>query len=199
MNIARPILAVAIASFPMVARAEPLQLAKDAPECKFDGGTKIYSVVDLSMPVPPLKTQDGRSVLQMLSEHGVHTIFRYYDQPIGEMPAETLPGKTLHADESQKLIDARFKIGVVYQHKNDIAAKFFPSGAGKEDAERALKQAEENKQPFNTAIYFGIDGPEENLVGLAKEYRANNGEPLSESRKDQLIHGTSEQRKVAVY
>lgn len=196
MSTSRSILFVAIVAFPLGAYAEALQPApKDAPSCDMNKIPKIFSVVDLSMPVPPLKTRDGERVVDVLKKHGINTVFRYYDQPVGDKRTETIPGKTLHFAEAQALIKAHMRIGVVYQHLNDAPTKFFPVGAGTEDAERALTLADENKQPYGTTIYFGIDGPERHIEEYAKEYRINKGGPLSDARKA-ILGQTNEGKRV---
>ncbi len=85
----------------------------------------------------------------------IDTIIRYYDDT--EHP--TIPGKPLRADEFDAIIKAGFKIGVVFQHKNGTAEKFQIPGVGAADAKIALDLADENRQPYDTAIYFGLDGP----------------------------------------
>ena len=109
-------------------------------------------------------------------------MFRYYDYP--EDP--TLPGKVLRASESDALLASKFRIGVIFQHHNDNPAKFLEPQIGEKDAKQALQLADENHQPFNTAIYFGIDGPEDHFAALQDEYRLNGKGPMPEPRKAEL-------------
>src|SRR5260370_41659854 len=51
-----------------------------------------------------------------------------------------------------------FKMGVVFQHKNNKFGSFTALRGG-QDAERSLMLAAENSQPRGSAIYFGVDGP----------------------------------------
>jgi hypothetical protein len=139
-----------------------------------------FTVADFSVPLVNL-VAGGRSALEQLKLFKVSTVFRYYDHE-----NETLPGKTLFRAESDAIISAGLKIGVVFQHHNDDPAKFLVPDAGTKDAERALKLADENSQPYNSAIYFGIDGPEKHLDPLIKEYNLNGGDPMSEERKAEL-------------
>lgn len=104
----------------------------------------------------------------------VNTIIRYYDDP--DHP--TLKGKVLHKDESTAILKAKFKIAVVFQHKSHSVSKF-QDGEGTKDAGFAWKLAEENRQPYKTAIYFGIDGPFE-----TDELRQRFGDGLND---DELI------------
>src|SRR5262249_52419292 len=106
-----------LAFYTLCARAEPLEFPVAAPPCLPKKG---LSVLDFSMPVPPLRTENNDPVLLTLKrEFKVDTIFRYYDHP-----DETIPRKTLHSVESDALIGAGFKLGVVFQHHNDNPAKF---------------------------------------------------------------------------
>jgi hypothetical protein len=176
MQIARSLLATFLAST-AIARAAPLEIPTSAKACE---PAKNLTIFDFSMPVPPLRNENGTSVLQSLkSDFKAEAIFRYYDYPADE----TLPNKTLRSNESDALIAAGYKVGVVFQHHNDNPAKFLEPNIGKQDAEQALALADENRQPFNTAIYFGIDGPEDHFESLQEEYRANDKGPMTPDRK----------------
>ena len=150
-----------------------------------------FRVVDVSFPIVGIEAPSGRSALEELKGFGVETIFRYYDHE-----NETLPGKTLLPAESDAIIKAGMKIGVVFQHNNDNPVKFMDSTAGTADAKRALFLADQNKQPFGSAIYFGIDGPELHLSPLVREYKRNNGQPMSDERKEELRRSGSEGKQV---
>ena len=65
--------------------------------------------------------------LKALKTFKLDTVFRYYDYK-----NETLPGKTLHPDESDAIIAAGLKIGIVFQHHNDDPAKFLDPKIGLE-------------------------------------------------------------------
>jgi hypothetical protein len=159
--------------------AEDLLFPQTNPDC---APQPKFAVVDLSLPTPPVKTPAGTAALKVLKEEfKVDTVFRYYDHP-----DETLDGKTLLPAESDAIIKAGLKIGVVFQHHNDDPGKFLDPDAGKKDAERALVLADANLQPFDTAIYFGIDGPEYHFDRLIAEYRQNDGREMSPERKSEL-------------
>lgn len=102
--------------------------------------------VDSSAPV-------NQSFLSRVKAIGVSTIIRYYDHE-----DETLPGKTLRRGEREVIIMNDFKIGVVFQHRNNKFGSF-TARRGRQDAERTLLLAAENSQPKGSAIYFGVDGP----------------------------------------
>jgi len=102
--------------------------------------------VDSSAPVT-------QSFLDQMKAIGISTIIRYYDHE-----DETLPGKTLRRAERDAIVMNGFKMGVVFQHKNNKFASFTEL-RGRQDAERSLVLAAENSQPRGSAIYFGVDGP----------------------------------------
>src|SRR6266478_6551482 len=102
--------------------------------------------VDTSAPVT-------QSFLQEMKAIGINTIIRYYDHE-----DETLPGKTLRRGERDIVSKDNFKMGVVFQHKNNKFASFTARRGG-QDAARSLVLAAENAQPLGSAIYFGVDGP----------------------------------------
>jgi hypothetical protein len=142
---------------------------------------RTFAVADFSVPLPKLLDGKKLPALKVLKTFNVDTIFRYYDYE-----NETLPGKTMLAAESDAIIAADLKIGVVFQHHNDDPAKFLVPTSGTEDAERALKLADDNRQPYGSAIYFGVDGPERHLGPLIKEYKLNGGHAMSSAREAQL-------------
>jgi glycoside hydrolase-like protein len=148
------------------------------PECALNPN---FTVADFSAPLLNLAADQGRSALEQLKAFKIDTVFRYYDHE-----DETLPGKTLFQPESDAIISAGLKIGVVFQHRNDDPAKFLAPDSGTRDAERALKLADENRQPYDSAIYFTVDGPERHLGPLIQEYDRNKGNPMSEDRKSEL-------------
>ena len=161
-----------------VVRAEEISIPGQNPTCSEH---RSFSVADFSVPLPNLLSDKKLSALRVLKTFKVDTVFRYYDYK-----NETLPGKTLHPEESDAIIAAGLKIGVVFQHYNDDPAKFLDPGSGTNDAEQALKLADENRQPYGSAIYFSVDGPERHLDPLIKEYRLNGGRPMSSDREAQL-------------
>jgi hypothetical protein len=102
--------------------------------------------VDSSAPV-------NQGFLDQMKAIGINTIIRYYDHE-----DETLPGKTLRRGERDAIVVNGFKMGVVFQHRNNKFASF-TALRGRQDAERSLVLAAENSQPKGSAIYFGVDGP----------------------------------------
>jgi glycoside hydrolase-like protein len=161
-----------------VVAAEDVPIPKKSPEC---AANPNFTVVDFSAPLSMLLTDKKLPALKALKAFQVDTIFRYYDHR-----DETLPGKTLLPDESDAILAAGLKIGVVFQHHNDDPAKFLVPSAGTKDAEQALKLADDNRQPYGSAIYFGVDGPELHLGPLIKEYKLNRGQAMSSDREAQL-------------
>jgi Domain of unknown function (DUF1906) len=110
--------------------------------------------VDSSAPVT-------QSFLDQMKAIGINTIIRYYDHE-----DETLPGKTLRRGERDTIAINGFKMGVVFQHRNNKLASF-TALRGRQDAERSLVLAAENSQPRGSAIYFGVDGPWRTSYDLA--------------------------------
>ncbi|WP_426409395.1 glycoside hydrolase domain-containing protein [Bradyrhizobium ganzhouense] len=153
VHIARHLFVVLLASAAFGAQAAPLEYPGERPSCT---GKSKFPVFDISMPVHTLSVQNGKkSMLDALrDDFKVNTIIRYYDDP--DNP--TLAGKILKEDESTAILHAKFKIAVVFQHKSHSVSKF-QDGEGTKDAGFAWNLAEKNKQPYKTAIYFGIDGP----------------------------------------
>jgi Domain of unknown function (DUF1906) len=121
----------------------PATSARAADFCSNDSRIEA---VDSSAPV-------NQSFLGRMRAIGVNTIIRYYDHE-----DETLPGKTLRRGERDLIVMNDFKLGVVFQHRNNKFASF-TARRGRQDGERALLLAAENSQPAGSAIYFGVDGP----------------------------------------
>jgi hypothetical protein len=161
-----------------VVRAEEIPIPNQNPTCIEH---RNFSVADFSVPLSKLLSERKLPALKVLKTFKVDTVFRYYDYK-----NETLPGKTLHPDESDAIIASGLKIGVVFQHHNDDPAKFLDPSSGTNDAEQALKLADENRQPYGSAIYFSVDGPELHLDPLIKEFKLNGGRPMSSDREAQL-------------
>jgi hypothetical protein len=150
------------------ARSQSIPIPERIPACAPD---RNFAAADLAASL-------SGSSLEQIKKLKVNTVFRYYDHE-----NETLPGKTLLGPESDAIVGAGLKIGVVFQHYNEDPAKFLSPDAGTKDAERALKLADINRQPYGSAIYFAVDGPERHLDPLIREYRLNRGNPLSDPRK----------------
>jgi Domain of unknown function (DUF1906) len=152
------------------------------PKCKPHDN---LTVADVSFPIHKLTTRKGNktvSVLEVLrDDFKIKTIFRYYDHI-----HESIENKTLQSAEVDAIIAAGLSIGVVFQHNNDDPTKFLEARVGVTDAKRALDLADKFRQPFDTAIYFGIDGPERHLEPLKKEFVASVGKPISSDRKKKL-------------
>lgn len=148
------------------------------PECV---PSPSFQIIDSSIRLQGMRDAEGRPALEALKRFKVKTIFRYYD-----MQDETIPGKTLQPEESDAILGAEFQIGVVFQHHNDDPAKFLDPLSGKNDGERALALADTNRQPYNSAIYFGVDGPERHIDKLIAEFKKNNGKPMSMKRRMEL-------------
>jgi hypothetical protein len=131
------------------------------------------SVMDSSTRVTKLFDAEKNSVLDILYENGVRTIFRYYD-----MPKESIRCKTLLPFETDAILaKKKFKIGVVFQNNSDDPNTFIVGTAAtaKKHADRALELAAANGQPKDSAIYFGTDGADLHLRDAAITYakRAN--------------------------
>jgi hypothetical protein len=120
--------------------------ASTAPAADYCVRDPQIQAVDLSAPV-------DQSFLNQMKANSINTIIRYYDHE-----NETLPGKTLRRTERDLIMANGFKAAVVFQHHNDQLASF-SAVRGRQDAERSLALANENLQPRDSAIYFGVDGP----------------------------------------
>ncbi|HEY6259802.1 MAG TPA: glycoside hydrolase domain-containing protein [Xanthobacteraceae bacterium] len=163
---------------PSIVAADDVRIPEKRPACL---ASREFTVADFSVPLSKLLSDKKSPALEALKAFNVDTIFRYYDQE-----DETLPGKTLSGEESDAILAAGLKIGVVFQHHNDDPTKFLDPSSGTKDAERALKLADDNRQPYGSAIYFAVDGPERHLDPLIREYRLNGGRAMPDARKAQL-------------
>lgn len=146
-----------------IAAAVPIVSASAADYCKKGGGAVA---ADLSGPVDD-------KFLKKMREIGVTTIIRYYDY---EPP--TLPKKTLHKKERDKIVGAGFSVAVVFQHHNNNFSSFTPQ-RGRNDAIRSLVLAKENLQTKGSVIYFGVDGgwgTAEQLKSIESYFKAANAE-----------------------
>jgi Domain of unknown function (DUF1906) len=140
-----------------------------------------FRAVDFSLQTQHLVDDRRQSLYPLLKQtYKVDTIIRYYDEE-----CETLPGKTLSLEESKAIISAGLQLAVVFQHRSDDPTKFFEKSIGVKDANRALILAERLGQPYKTAIYFGIDGPERHLVDKVpdKLWKDNNGQRMSPDKE----------------
>jgi hypothetical protein len=120
--------------------------AGSARATDFCSNDSRVEAVDSSAPV-------HQAFLSRMKAIGISTIIRYYDHE-----DETLPGKTLRRGERDLIVMNDFKMGVVFQHRNNKFASF-TARRGRQDGERARLLAAENSQPLGSAIYFGVDGP----------------------------------------
>ena len=153
------------------AAADDFPFPGQRPECSAHDN---FKVADFSLPLSPAR-------LDAVKDLKIGVVFRYYDHT-----DETIDGKTLLPAESDRIFGAGLEIGVVFQHHNDDPAKFLIPAIGTTDAERALALADANRQPYGSAIYFGVDGPELHLGPFMDEYRSSGGTPMSEDRKNEL-------------
>lgn len=170
--------------------------AHAAPACK---GHVNFPVVDFSFSVTDLGKKGGKEGLDVLKSWGVKTIFRYYDQP-----KETLACKTLTPRETDILIENGFNIAVVYQHNSPDPKRYFQKGSGTLAARRALSLARANGQPSGSAIYFGVDGPDQRLASGAWMYSLANGKDYVRGTKhyEKVRNGRSHkrmQREIRIY
>src|SRR5207245_4322828 len=75
---------------------------------------------DTSAPVIQIYLEEMKAI-------GINTIIRYYDHE-----DETLPGKTLRRGERDIVSKDNFKMGVVFQHKNNKFASFTARRGGQD-------------------------------------------------------------------
>ena len=134
-----------------------------------------FRAIDFSLPTQQLVDDNGRSIYPLLKGHmKIETVIRYYDEQ-----CETLSGKTLSSEEAKAVISAGLKLAVVFQHHNDDPTKFFQDSIGVKDATRALFLADQLHQPYGSAIYFGVDGPERHILStVGAYYKKYNGQPM---------------------
>lgn len=84
---------------------------------------------------------------------------------------ETIPGKTLTAQERDLILSKDLAIGTVFQHCNNQSEAFNDSKRAAFDGQRALDLAKELGQPPGTAIFFGVDlEVDEKHLGPVKRY-----------------------------
>lgn len=142
------------------------------PPC---GPNNEFSVADLSDRTDQLVEQNNRPGLRALQDYGIKTIFRYYD-----FSNESKRCKTLQPKETDALLAAGFRIGVVFQHESPDPKTFITDAEmGKKHALRSLALAAANGQPKDSAIYFGVDGADLHLRDAAALYKRRNGADLT--------------------
>lgn len=142
------------------------------PDC---GPNSEFSVADLSDRTNKLVEQNNKPGLQTLKDYGIKSIFRYYD-----FPNESKRCKTLQPNETDALLAAGFRIGVVFQHESSDPKTFITDPEiGKKHAVRSLALAAANGQPKDSAIYFGVDGADLHLRDAAVLYKRRNGADLT--------------------
>ena len=100
--------------------AEPVPRPDKHPLCQTDSQ---FAVVDASIEIPGLHDERRREALDIFSNYGVKTIFRYYSfyQP-------SLPQKILHKKETDAILAKKMSIGTVFQKESDDPATFMISG-----------------------------------------------------------------------
>jgi hypothetical protein len=163
----------------VIAAAKKMAIARKGPSC---GSHPELQVVDFSIPLTEIRTyKDGPLALDALKSFGVKTIFRYYD-----LPTESLNCKTLLSDELDLILKSGFSVAIVFQHHSNEPLTFLDPGRARLDAKRALALAEAHGQPYLTAIYFGVDGVENEIVKYANEFEISKSEPLTEARQREL-------------
>jgi hypothetical protein len=145
-----------------------------------------YSVIDLSKPINRMAVINSpNSALDEVKKAGVKTIIRYYDH----QEKETIPCKTLLDDELNAIFSKGLSVAVIFQHHNDDPETFLDPKRGAKDAERALFLAEANGQPYKSAIYFGVDGVDQDIKDFVYEAGISNKAPeLSSERKEFLLN-----------
>jgi Domain of unknown function (DUF1906) len=176
-------------SFALSASAdEPVQVPNGAPDCKPHPG---LTIADFSFPVHALVDEHQNSVLSILKDQfKITAILRYYDDD-----PESIRGKTLTAAEADAILAAKLSIGTIFQHFNDDPTKFMLPNVGAHDADRALLLADRIGQPHESAIYFGIDGPERHLDDIKQEFRLSHGKLMTDARKAEILE---RERKRAI-
>lgn len=96
------------------------------------------------------------------------------------MPIESIACKTLLPYETDAILHAKFRIGVVFQHLSNDPNTFIDAQANaKAHALRVLELAAANGQPKDSAIYFGVDGADLHLEEAAITYKRRNGRAYS--------------------
>jgi hypothetical protein len=108
-------------------------------------------------------------------------------------------GKILSEGERKLIHDNHMNIGVVFQHRNSCERTWRDSKRATYDADRALAMAQQLSQPKGTAIYFGVDGADQNFkehrkleegVGLIKSYFAVVSKKLKSAGYEVGVYGS---------
>ena len=179
----------------VITEAKKMAIARTAPSC---GPHPELKAADFSIPLTEIQTfKDGPLAVDALKSFGVRTIFRYYD-----LPTESLDCKTLLSDELDLILTSGFSVAIVFQHHGNEPLTFLDPGRAHLDAKRSLELAEAHGQPYLTAIYFGVDGAENEIVTYANEFETSKGEPLTEARQRELAgeqHRKMSQRALDRY
>jgi Domain of unknown function (DUF1906) len=164
----------------VIAEAKTMAIARTGPSC---GPHPELKAADFSIPLTEIRTYKGGPLaFDVLKSFGVRTIFRYYDLPI-----ESLDCKTLLSDELDLILTSGFSVAIVFQHHGNEPLTFLDPGRAQLAAKRSLEPAEAHGQPYLTAIYFGVDGAENEIVAYANEFEISKGEPLTAARQRQLV------------
>jgi Domain of unknown function (DUF1906) len=149
-----------------LAGCHPVFAQAAGPACEAGKG---YVAVDLSEPV-------NASFLQGIKGVGIGTVIRYYD-----WDPPTLVDKTLTKSELQLIARAGLSVAVVFQHHNDSLTTFTDDvyynrpqakRRGTKDANRSLALARDLGQPRGSAIYFGIDGVDDQFRSMLSKTTA---------------------------
>jgi hypothetical protein len=163
----------------VIAEAKKMAIARTGPSCGLHPELKA---ADFSIPLTEIRIhKDGPLALDALKSFGVTTIFRYYD-----LPTESLDCKTLLSDELDLILKSDFSVASVFQHHGNEPLTFLDPERAQLDAKRSLELAEAHGQPYLTAIYFGVDGAENEIVAYAHEFEISKGEPLTAARQREL-------------
>lgn len=93
------------------------------------------------------KDYSTTSNLSSIEEAGYSFIGRYYSQS---------SWKAMTRTEARRISDAGLHIVAIYQDANNTKS-YFTYSRGQDDCERAINQALEIGQPYNTTIYFAVD------------------------------------------
>lgn len=147
--------------------SDPSSIARDF----LGNGTSSeeYCVPNSGVHMADTSMQVTEQFLDEMISVGIDTVARYYDHP-----NETLPGKTLTAQERSLLTSRGLKTLVVFQHNNNQAQTFIDwKRRGPQDALRALDLASKLSQPPESTIYFGVD---QDFVGSIPGYTFYNDE-----------------------
>lgn len=124
-------------------KLERLPELKPAAQCFTPGH---YGAIDMAQP-------SDQAFLNLMRQHKVETIMRYYD-----WVAESIKGKTPKADELARIFDNGFSFAAVFQHFNSSESTFRNKERPAIDAARIEELAKLWKQPKGSAVYVGYDG-----------------------------------------